>query len=130
MPYLLPIVGFTLLMTMSPPPASRDSDSIAPVASNDAGLQVLFDPVSGRIIDNPTDAQLGLLNKRVAIERRRSAWELREFSLPAGGWGVDLDGWADHSLAVEISANGTTRFLCSKGDDHLGEPPRTEDTER
>ena len=128
--HLLPIMGFAFLATIAPPPATDGVVLAAPAVANGAGLQVVFDPVSGRIVDNPTDAQLERLNRNVAIERRRSSWELREFRLPGGGWGVYLDGWADHSLAVEIAADGKARLVCSQGDDHTPGTTRSEDDER
>ena len=127
--HLMSVMGFALFAAITSSAAISEVD-VAPAVGSNAGLEVFYDPVAGRIIDNPTDAQLGSMTKGVAIERRRSSWELRRFPLPANGWGVDLDGWADHSLVVEISADGTTRFVCSKGDDHSTRPTRNEDAER
>lgn len=82
-----------------------------PAAS--AGLKVVVDPETGEIVDRPTRKQLQRLSEGLAPRQRPDSRELREFALPGGGQGVFLDGWADQSLAVEISAEGLPESTCS-----------------
>lgn len=126
----LPIMGFACLLAAVPPMAPEKAEPENPETVGSAGLKVVIDPVSGRIVSEPTDAELERLSDEVAVERRRSAWELRGFSLPTGGRGVFLDGWADHSLAVEVSAEGEIREVCSQGERHSPTTERREDNER
>lgn len=129
---LLPTLGLACFTTAAPPITSETPEAapeaLETVAS--AGLQVVIDPVTGQIVDNPTEAELARLSEGVAVQKRRSAWELRGFSLPSGGRGVFLDGWADHSLAVAETADGQIRAVCSQGDQHTPATARLETNER
>jgi len=49
---------------------------------------------------------------------RRSADELRRFPVPAGGEGVDLDGWADHTVFARRGPDGALELICLQGDTH------------
>ncbi len=124
--HLLPILGFAVFLAAVPPTERERTEPATPEKGGTAGSQVVIDPATGRIVNEPTDGQLERLLDGVAVKRRRSAWELRSFSLPAGGRGVYLDGWADHSLAVEVTPEGQFRSVCSQGDHP---PPRTERNE-
>ena len=126
----LAIMGFAFLVAAVPSTVPEETEPATAETPGSTGLQVVIDPVSGRIVSEPTDAELGRLAEGVAIERRRSAWELRGFSLPTGGRGVYLDGWADHSLAVEVTADGQIRTLCSQGDRHTSTTRRHGGNER
>lgn len=132
---LLPTLGLACFVAPAPP-TSETTEPAAPevveaVATvGGSGFQVVIDPVTGQIVNNPTDAELERLSEGVAVEKRRSAWELREFSLPGGGRGVFLDGWADHSLAVEVTAEGRLRVVCSQGDRHTTTTAHPEANER
>jgi hypothetical protein len=133
---LLPIVGLACFLAspVEPAPAPQkaveQTEPAAPEAVRRAGLRVVRDPVTGRIVSEPTDAELAELPDLVLDQARRSAWELREFSLPNGGHGVYLDGWADHSLAVEVTAEGEFREVCTQGDRHLKTKGRSEASDR
>lgn len=137
---LLPTLGLACFTTAAPPVTSGAPEAdpaVGPGAGPGtveavvgAGFQAIIDPVTGHIVNNPTDAELGRLSEGVAVRERRSAWELREFSLPAGGRGVFLDGWADHSMTVEITAEGEVRAVCSQGDQHTPPTARLETNER
>ena len=133
---LLPTLGLVCFTTTAPPITSQTPEAdpaagpeaLETVAS--AGFQAIIDPVTGHIVNNPTDAELERLSEGVAVQERRSAWELRGFSLPSGGRGVFLDGWADHSLVVERTAEGQIRAVCSQGDRHTPATARPEANER
>ncbi len=133
---LLPTLGLACFTTAAPPipsetleaDAAAVPEAVETVAS--AGFQAVIDPVTGQIVNNPTDAELERLSEGVAVQKRRSAWELRDFALPTGGRGVFLDGWADHSLAVEVTAQGQIRAVCSQGDQHTPATARPEANER
>ena len=131
---LLPTPGFACFTTAGSPTASETTEAAAApkvveiVAG--AGFQAVIDPVTGRVVNNPTDAELERLSEGAAVQERRSAWELRDFSLPTGGRGVFLDGWADHSLAVEVTAEGQIRAVCSQGNQHTPATARPEANER
>ena len=139
---LLPILGFACFTAASPatrpePSEPTREDGVAtissPSASNGAGLRVVIDPVTGDIVNNPTDSELRSLSRPIdgrADAKRRSAWELREFSLPSGGRGVVLDGWADHSLSVKVTADGRMQAVCSQGDRHGPATERPEANEQ
>ena len=127
--HLLPIMGLTLIVAMAPQAASTEDGPVEGAAVG-AGLKVVVDPVTGRIVDSPSDAQLAALSAGLEAGRGRSAWELREFRMSGGGRGVYLDGWADHSLSVEVTADGDMRFMCSQGDDHSRQADRSEDGAR
>jgi hypothetical protein len=87
------------------------------------GSRVFLDPETGRIISRPTGAQLEALGQGPeALRVRPSAWALRNFYLPGGGQGVFLDGWADHSLSVQRTANGELFFVCAHGDEDMSVP--------
>lgn len=118
MPYLLPIMSLLLFLPAAPPVEPTGAEPASLEVGAVAGFQVVVDPATGRMVNNPTDLQLDRLAEGIAIERRRSSWELREFWLANGGRGVYLDGWADHSLNVEIGPEGQVRFACSQGDRH------------
>ena len=131
---LLPTLGLACFVAPTPPMSATTEPAapevVEPVENvGGSGFQVVIDPVTGQIVNNPTDAELERLSEGVAVERRRSAWELREFSLPGGGRGVFLDGWADHSLAVEVTAEGL-RVVCSQGDRHTTTTAPPEANER
>jgi len=97
-------------------------EAAATPATGLAGLRVVRDPISGRLVEQPTPAQLGRLAAGAERSRRRPARELRRFSLPAGGEGVFLDGWADQSLAVERAADGSWHLRCAHGADPGAQP--------
>lgn len=83
----------------------------------EAGIKVVIDPATGRIIPEPTAADLETLSRGRRSERRGSMWELRRFALTHGGEGVFLDGWADHSLWVRQDGD-RIQVVCSLGHDH------------
>jgi hypothetical protein len=116
--HMLPMIGFTVFASMASPPALEKAEPVVSRGSNGTGLKVVIDPVSGQIVNNPTDAWLETATDEAILHRRRSSWELRTFRLPAGGLGVDLDGWADHSLTAEVAPDGQLRYVCSQGDRH------------
>ena len=128
--YLLSIVSFAFFAATAPPPSTEVVNHEAPLQSANAGLQVVVDPISGQIVNNPTDGQLERVAEGIDIEARRSSWELREFRLSSGGRGVFLDGWADHSLRVEVAPDGQLRAVCSQGDAHGGAAGSSSDGEK
>jgi hypothetical protein len=123
--HLLQILSLTAVAATVP----ATSVEVGPVtqAPQRAGLEVVIDPATGQIIDDPTDLQLERVSEGIALERRRSPWELREFFLSSGGRGVYLDGWADHSLTVNVGPDGEMRLGCSKGDQHSPKPATVEE---
>jgi len=120
--HLLSTFGFTVLAAVAAAEAPASADTSAALLAADAparsGLQVVVDPVTGQIIDSPTEAQLEVLGRAHVLDERRSAWDLRSFSLPDGGEGVFLDGWADHSLVVTRHSDGNLRLDCAQRDEH------------
>ena len=126
--YLFQILSLTVATATVP----ATSVEVGPVTQEPqrAGLEVVIDPATGRIIDNPTDLQLERVAEGIALERRRSSWELREFFLSNGGRGVYLDSWADHSLTVEVGPDGEMQLGCSRGDQHSSEPSSVEEKVR
>ena len=137
----LPLFGLLLfgatILPGAPPPDVNDEATVvaasltqgpesvlAPLVESrvgvhsEAGLKVAVDPATGRIIAQPTEADLEVLAEGIRIQRRGSTWELESFNLAHGGEGVFLDGWADHSLVVRRDAEGRLRVGCSAGDDH------------
>lgn len=123
--YLIPIVSLLLLSPTVPPGELPEA-----VAGQRAGLQVVVDPATGEIIDNPTHLELERLPSGLTRQRRRSARELRDFPLAGGGRGVYLDGWADHSLKARVDGDGRLRLECSQGDEHPTKAPGGEESER
>ena len=81
MPYLLPIMSLLLFLPAAPPVEPTGAEPASLEVGAVAGFQVVVDPATGRIVNNPTDLQLDRLAEGIAIERRRSSWELREFRL-------------------------------------------------
>ena len=126
--HLLQILSLTVAAATVP----ATSVEVGPVIQEpqSAGLEVVIDPATGQIVDNPTDLQLERVSEGITLERRRSPWELREFFLSNGGRGVYLDGWADHSLTVEITPDGDMQLGCASGDEHSIEPFSAEETVR
>jgi len=112
---LISIFGLFIFSAMAPAEAPMR-------AHGESGLKVVVDPATGRIIAEPTAADLEALSRGTRTERRRSMWELRRFALAHGGEGVFLDGWADHALVVQRDAEGRLQVVCSTGDDHRSAP--------
>ena len=138
MTHMLQILGLACLTAATPASGATDGDvprvaeasseedaaAVAPAPTAPAsGLRVVVDPETGRIVDEPTSAQIGRPSEGLVAKRRPSE-ELRSFSLPGGGKGVFLDGWADHSLAIEVSADGKMKSVCSQGDQHGAQEPQ------
>lgn len=121
------ILSLALIAGASGPATPPDGAREASGHEQTAGLRVVVDPATGEIIDNPTSLELERLEEGVRVERRRSSWELREFYLSEGGSGVALEGWADHSLEIEIGPDGAMRTVCSQGDTHASEPDQREE---
>lgn len=118
---LFPLVSLFVLAAAASPLASATPAGGEPIDSKPAraaGLKVSIDPETGEINSNPTYEQLERLSDGGSIQPRRSAWELRGFALANGGRGVFLDGWADHSLRLEVTDDGSLRAACSQGDRH------------
>lgn len=114
------LLGFFLLGASTP-----SEEALSRPA--EAGVRVVVDPATGKIIAQPTTADLEARARSVKIERRRPASELEEFALAGGGKGVFLDGWADHSLEVTLGPDGRFEVACVQGDDHAqGEDEATE----
>lgn len=108
---LIPVFGLLVLGAMAPAEVPLQ-------AHGEAGLKVVVDPATGRIIAEPTAADLENLSAGRRIERRQSMWGLRRFGLAHGGEGVFLDGWADHAFVARRDAEGRLHVSCSAGDDH------------
>lgn len=87
-------------------------------AASEAGLRVVRDPVTGRIVERPTPEQRERLAEGFDRERRRSPEELKRFELSEGGEGVFLDGWADQALAVKRTEGGALAVACARQHDH------------
>lgn len=99
-----------------------DPTSLSLETAGQAGLKVVMDRATGRIVENPTSAELRALGSDESLSlSRRSAWDLRDFSLPGGGVGVALEKWAHHSLAVRRAENGDLQVRCIQGDVHEAE---------
>jgi hypothetical protein len=92
--------------------------SVRASAASEAGLRVVRDPVTGRIVERPTPEQRERLAEGVGRERRRSPEELKRFELSEGGEGVFLDGWADQAFAVERTESGDLAVTCARRHDH------------
>ena len=83
-----------------------------------SGLRVVMDSETGEIVSQPTASQLGQVVRDSPFVRKRTDRDLRRFAIAAGGQGVALEGWGQHSLRVERGADGNLRTVCSQGDEH------------
>ena len=91
----------------------KSEDTVVP-----SGLRVVMDPETGEIVAQPTASQLGRVVRDSPFERKRTERDLRRFAIAAGGQGVALEGWGQHSLRVERGEDGSLRTVCSQGDEH------------
>lgn len=144
MSQMLRILGIACLAAAAPAVAAATDDPTradersskaeasggeATSAAPASGLRVVVDPETGAIVENPSARQLEDLSETRRFAKRRPARELRSFPLATGGEGVFLDGWANHSLKVEVTSDGKLRTACSQGDRHGAQNP-DEDEER
>jgi hypothetical protein len=125
---LVSILGVVYVaMTMTPvgAPTAFDGESPGNLTAASAhstmqsGLKIVMDPATGKILENPTAAELQTISSGQALRLpRRSSWDLRAFPLDGGGEGVVLDEWAHHSLTVTRTDHGEFRVQCAQGDAH------------
>ena len=121
--YLIPILSLALLAPTAPdggPAGDEVPVRQGPIA---AGLEVVIDPTTGEIVNNPSGLEIERTAEGITIGARRSSRDLERFELEGGGWGIRLDGWADRSLGVELSANGEMRLRCTHDHQHADEEP-------
>jgi hypothetical protein len=96
------------------------------VGAAGAGLRAYLDPVTGRLVAHPSQAQVRALTRALAEHRLEqgveygTGWDtegLYRFVLRDGGSGVALDGRFLTSTVVHVGPDGELQYECSHDPD-------------